>query len=92
MQLAITLVAMDIFFIIFRVPMLIYIMNADCSDEELLYSFIYKVLLVVGAMYSVLIFIVFIIFNKIYKNIFFQYMSSKCKCIGVFKFKKSISM
>jgi hypothetical protein len=74
-QLFISLISYDIFFMIFRVPMVVY--SFINTDRVTFYtSFAYCMCLAIGLLSNVLIFVVLICFNKVYKKIFIQIM--KC--------------
>jgi hypothetical protein len=70
-QLFISLISYDIFFMIFRVPMVVYsFINTD--PVTFFTSFAYCICLAIGLLSNVLIFVVLIFFNKVYKKIFIQ--------------------
>jgi hypothetical protein len=71
-----SLIASDIFFILFRLPYLIYILTNQ--DESGIFSFLYAILTAIGTSNNVFIFIIFILFNKLYKQLFIKYMR-RCK-------------
>ena len=74
-QLFISLISYDIFFIIFRIPMVVYsFINSD--PVTFFTSFAYCICLAIGLLSNVLIFVVLILFNKVYKKIYIQIM--KC--------------
>jgi hypothetical protein len=78
-QLAKSLVIMDIFFILFRLPMVFYLfINNSDNDEGLLNNFVFLIIQVACSGYSVFLFIIFIVFNKVYQSLFFKYLSFKC--------------
>jgi hypothetical protein len=76
-HLAKSLVAIDIFFIIFRLPMLFYVLFYTKNDDRLVFNFTFSIFLAFGTINNVFFFIILIFFNKIFKNMFLQYI--KCK-------------
>ena len=70
------LIFSDIFFILFRLPMLFYIILYQ-NGPYLIYEFQYNIFLAVGLMNNVLIFLLLLIFNKIYRKLFVKYMCCK---------------
>ena len=74
-QFARTLITMDILFVLFRIPNTIY--TSLHSSVLFAYDFLYSVLVIVGALHNVLTFIIFIIFNKIYLEIFIELIFRK---------------
>ncbi len=82
-QLAKSLVAMDIFFIIFRLPTMFYVIFNN-NDNRLVYSFIYSIFVSLGTINNVFIFIIFIEFNKVYRDIFIKYMKYPCNKIRMY--------
>jgi hypothetical protein len=83
-QLAKSLVTMDFFFILFKLPMLLYLMvmsNEDGSRE--FYSFTYQLLLFISSTNIVCIFIIFFIFNKLYRTILIRYVKKIFGCKAI---------
>ena len=78
-KLAKSLVAMDIVFILTKLPPLLYVLILNVGSEELIYSFTYTLICVICASYSYFYFLFLIIFNKIYRDIFVKYFSFFCK-------------
>jgi hypothetical protein len=71
-QLAKSLVAMDIFFIVFRLPMLVWVfLNSN------IFSILHSIVLFIGNLYVVFIFVVLILFNRVYHDLFFKYICYK---------------
>jgi hypothetical protein len=85
-QLAKSLVTMDFFFILFKLPMLIYlmIMSHEEGSREF-YSFTYQLLLFISSTNIVCIFIIFFILNKLYRSLFRRYVKKLfgCKVITI---------
>lgn len=75
--LARSLMSMDFFFIIFRLPMLAYTLLYNMSSERLIFDFTFSIYLAIGNLNNVFFFIILILFNKIYRNLFLKMM--KCK-------------
>ena len=77
-QMFISLISYDIFFILFRIPLVIYsiINNNPVTFFD---SFAYCICLAIGLLSNVFVFIVFIFFNKVYKQIFIQLMTRRPK-------------
>ena len=67
-QFAKTLIMMDILFIITRIPTLINI--AFQSSMLFLYTFLYSSFILFSALHNAFSFLIFIIFNKIYRRLF----------------------
>ena len=75
-DLFISLISYDIFFVIFRIPMVVYsFLNKD--PISFFVSFNYSIFLAVGLNSNVFVFVVFIFFNKVYRKLFFRKM--KCQ-------------
>ena len=75
-----SLIIMDILFVIFRLPTFIYvIINNDIS---LIYNFFYTLFVLLAAIHYVFVFLIFIVFNKIYRRLFKQYFCFKTKVIS----------
>ena len=70
-----SLIANDIFFIIFRIPLLYFLLSNNNGLN--VYSFNYDIFAAVSNISHVFYFLIFILFNKAYKNLFFKYI--KCK-------------
>ena len=78
-QLFKSLIALDLFFIIFHLPMLFFVLlyaNTEISLEYF-YSFQYSLLLAIGLISNVFIFLILIATNRVYRGLFFQYMCCK---------------
>ena len=78
-KLAKSLVAMDIVFILTKLPPLFYVLILNVGSDEIIYSFAYTLICVICASYSYFYFLFLIIFNKIYRDIFVKYFSFFCK-------------
>ena len=80
-QLSITLVTMDILFVIFRLPSLIFATSSE--DDNFIFSFTYSMFILIGAFHNVFYFLIFIFFNRVYRCLFFKLMKkikiSLCK-------------
>jgi hypothetical protein len=62
-----SLIIMDLIFLVVRILTLINI-NIQ-NNMRFLYTFLYSVFVLLGALHSVLFFFIFIIFNKIYRDL-----------------------
>ena len=67
-QFAKSLVIMDILFVIFRIPSIINLTLQ--ADMLFVYKFLYSIFALLGALHSVFIFLIFFLFNKIYRQLF----------------------
>ena len=67
----------DIFFIFFRLPMLFYLLFNQ-NGINVISDFLYSILVVVGLLNNVLVFLIFYLFNKFYRQIFNQYIYFQC--------------
>ena len=77
----ITLVEMDILFILFRLPTLINTMIDPNGANKIAYGFIYSMFSLIGTMHNVFTFLIFIIFNKVYRKLYLNYMKKVRKFI-----------
>jgi hypothetical protein len=77
-HLFVSLMALDVFFILFRLPYLIYQLVNDGS-EIFMHSFFEKALLSVDVISNVFVFLVLIIFNNLYRKLFFELYFGKKK-------------
>ena len=69
-QFAKSLIVMDLLFIIFRLPTAI---NAALTEDTLfIYDFLYSIFGLLGALHNVFLFLIFIVFNKIYRDLFLK--------------------
>jgi hypothetical protein len=72
-QFAKSLILMDFLFIAFRLPTVI---NFVFNDNILfIYDFLYSFFGLLGALHNVFLFLIFILFNKIYRNLFLKIVS-----------------
>jgi hypothetical protein len=72
-QFAKALIIMDFLFIFFRLPQFINTVINN-STETFLYSFSYSAFCVLGAVHNTFIFFIFIVFNRIYRDLFLRYI------------------
>jgi hypothetical protein len=72
-QLAKTLLLMDFLFILFRLPQVIST-TINNNLATYLYSFNYSAFTLLGSVHNTFIFIIFIIFNRIYRKLFLRYI------------------
>jgi hypothetical protein len=72
-QLAKSLVASDIFFIIFRLPVMLYLVSYTKNDDRLIYNYTFSLLLALATVNNVFIFVVLSVFNKVYRDVFFRF-------------------
>ena len=56
-------------------PYLIYLLIN--TDESNIFVLMYDILIAIGISNNVFVFIIFILFNKVYKQLFFEYMGCK---------------
>ena len=73
-QLLVSLIALDIFFIAFRLPMLVYLYTSDTGLS--INRFAYSIYLAIGLISNVFIFVILIIINKVYRNLFLQLITN----------------
>ena len=71
-----SLIALDIFFIVFRIPMLFYIFTCN-ESETFLTSFVYAFFMSIGLLSNVFYFSVLLFSNKIYRRLFGEIMTTK---------------
>lgn len=67
-QFAKTLIIMDILFVVFRIPTAVNIFFQ--FNMLFAYTFLYSIFALLGVFHNVFIFLIFIIFNKIYRQLF----------------------
>jgi hypothetical protein len=65
------------FFILFRLPMLFYLLTQRSYGESVIFSLEYSIYLAIGLINNVLIFVTMMMFNKIYRKLFFEYIRFK---------------
>jgi hypothetical protein len=70
-----SLIIMDIIFVVVRIPSLINI-NIQ-NNMRFLYTFLYSVFCLIGVLHCVLLFLIFIVFNKIYRDLFIKIFCHK---------------
>ena len=80
-QMGITLIVMDILFILFRLPTLINTMIDPNGANKIVYSFIYSMFTLIAAIHNVFTFLIFIIFNKVYRKLYLNHMKKIRKFI-----------
>ena len=73
-----TLVVMDIFFIIFRLPMCIYIVTTS-NSSNIIYNFIFNLTFLIGCLYNSFYFLILFAFNKLYRSSICEYFDICCK-------------
>ena len=74
-QFARSLIIMDILFVIFRIPTAI---NTSFQFNMLfMYKFMYSIFSLLGAFHNVFTFLIFVIFNKIYRQLFKMFFLGK---------------
>ena len=69
-----SLLALDLFFILFRVPMLVYVIISN-NSQTFFNSLIYAAVLAIGLISNVFFFLIMIIINKLYRKIFREILS-----------------
>jgi hypothetical protein len=70
-QLAKTLVALDFFFIVFRLPTLFYVLLNN-NDDGILFNFLYSIFVAVASINNAFEFILLFALNKIYRELFLK--------------------
>ena len=71
-----SLLAFDLFFILFPIPMLVYLM-VNNNSEKFFSSLTYALLLATGLISNVFFFLIMIVFDKVYRKIFRELMICK---------------
>ena len=69
-QLAMALVSMDLYFILFRIPSVLYISLSNDANGAIIYNYLFSVFLIIGSVPNVFFFIIFLATNKIYRVVF----------------------
>jgi hypothetical protein len=78
LQFGVALVTMDICFVLFRIPLIIYIIITEHdSANRIIYDFNYSILNLIGVTNIVISFFIFLIFNKIFRSHCFRLLSCK---------------
>jgi hypothetical protein len=75
-QLAKTLVALDFFFIVFRLPTLLYILLNN-NDNGIIYTFLCSIFIAVASINNAFEFILLFALNKIYRQLFLRFINCK---------------
>jgi hypothetical protein len=76
-QLAIALVSMDLSFIIFRLPAIIYFGgSSNRGDVRITENFLFPVFLLIGTIPNVFVFVIFFGVNKIYRVLFKKHLQT----------------
>jgi hypothetical protein len=70
------LIFSDLFFILFHLPMVFYIIMPE-NGLNILNNFEYSIYLAIGLLNNVLVFLLLLASNRIYRKLFFEYMSCK---------------
>ena len=70
-----SLIGLDLFFILFRLPMLIFVLINQ--NESAIFTFQYAIILAITPISNVFIFIILVLFNKVYKQLFIEYIGCK---------------
>ena len=76
-----SLIVMDILFILFRLPSFIYAIINNRPTYVL--TFLYSLFTVLGALHNVFLFLIFIVFNRIYSKLFIKILSCKKRATNV---------
>jgi hypothetical protein len=72
-QFGVALVTMDICFVLFRIPLIIYILITEHdSASKIIYDYTYSILNLIAVTNIVISFFIFLIFNKIFRTHCFQ--------------------
>jgi hypothetical protein len=88
-QLAKSLLAFDLFFIVFRLPMMVYLLLFNSSDEDrVFYNLTYPILFVISNFNIVFCFVIFFIFNRLYHDLFILYLRRIKQIIFCINFQK----
>jgi hypothetical protein len=72
-QLGITLIVMDILFVVFRLPTLINTVINPNGSDRIVYSLFYSMFVLFAAVHNAFTFLIFLKFNKAYRKLFFMY-------------------
>jgi hypothetical protein len=81
-QLIITLITMDVIFLLLKLPTLLYILITNNGTDKIIYSFTYSLCISIGAMYSSFYFVIFLVLNKSYRIFFFVYLNICCRALS----------
>jgi hypothetical protein len=81
-QLAKSLVVMDFFFITLRLPVVFTVLLKTNDDYRIMYNYVYSIFTSISTMNNVFLFILFIVCNKLYHDLFFKYMGCKSNKIA----------
>jgi hypothetical protein len=81
-QLIITLITMDVIFLLLKLPTLLYIIITNNGTDKIIYSFTYSLCISIGAMYSSFYFVIFLVLNKSYRSFFFVYLNICCRALS----------
>jgi hypothetical protein len=73
-QLGITLIVMDILFVVFRLPTLINTVINPNGSDRIVYSLFYSMFVLFAAVHNAFTFLIFLIFNKAYRKLFFKHI------------------
>jgi hypothetical protein len=82
-QLAKSLITLDFFFILFKLPMQLYISFFSIDDDGRVISnffFLYQIFLFISSTNIVCIFVIFLIINKLYRSLFIRYVKKIFGC------------
>jgi hypothetical protein len=80
-QLAKSLITLDFFFILFKLPMLLYLIFFSSEDDgRVIYNFMYQLLLFISSTNIVCMFVIFFIINKLYRSLFIRYVKKIFGC------------
>ena len=72
--------------IIFRLPMIFYVLFTGNGDDKIVFSLTYSLFQTIGHSYNFFFFLIMLIFNKIFSQLFLEY----CPCFKrVFTVKKN---
>ena len=70
-----SLIALDLFSTLSRSPMLIFVLINQ--NESAIFTFQYAIILAITPISNVFIFIILVLFNKVYKQLFIEYIGCK---------------
>jgi hypothetical protein len=82
-QLAKSLITLDLFFIFFKLPMQIYIIFFSTDNDGRVthnFFFMYQIFLFISSTNIVCIFVIFFIVNKLYRSLFIRYFKKLFGC------------
>ena len=77
----------DCFFIIFRIPILVYLLLYSKNSDYLIFTYTFSIYVAISTINNSFIFVILIITNKVYKESFFELVKFKIS-ISISKYSK----